>query len=80
MRTANAITRIAALAPRYKRAYLTDWSTRRDELLVDWRVSVEFLLGHLYFQGRRDSLSSLYCDAALEVLRTAFPPQRSRHA
>ena len=66
------LKQIAALAQRYKDEFLSEWGRRRELYLKNWFEAFDFFLTHVYYQGRRDTLSTQYYENAVKALRRHF--------
>lgn len=77
----HVVKKIAALSKRYEEEVLKQWQPRKNDYLADWFEALDFLLAHIYFQGRRDQLSERYYKAAKSALDEYFgsdPMHRQR--
>jgi hypothetical protein len=72
----TVLRRIAALAERYEAEILSQWGPRRDRYLRQWLDGFDFFLAHIYYQGRRDALSTRYYRRAIDYLRGGLGRER----
>jgi len=68
----GVIRSVAALSGRYEREFLATWVAKKDQYRTDWLSALDFFLGHVFFQGRRDALSERYYLQTMGVLRDFF--------
>lgn len=68
----KALRTIALLAERYRDEILEEWMPRKNIFMEDWFEALDFFLSHVFYQGRRDELSTRYYEATKQALRVYF--------
>ena len=63
----NTLKKIESFGDVFKKEYHSNWN--KDELIKDWRLSLQFLYDHSFMRGRRDTLSTKFKNIAINVLR-----------
>lgn len=66
---------LQVLGKRYVRDYLNQEGWDEERLKNDWFHSLEFLIQHLYYQGRRDELSTRFFECVWRCVEEIFLPE-----